>query len=287
MPSEEGRVLAQVAQRMLERDDEDLAIDQLPAPGRADDPDLSHTPAGKPLQEHAAERAEPEAVAPSPRPLDELRQRIQHLQAQLAALPKDLDKLDELERRAVDLTERRDHLRDALARLPEPKTRLLGRVDDPHLVDRTRFSSALEAAERSLERTLTERATLARQLGDPETIRDERDGLRGALQQARREHERTLDGLVERELADRPAWTREVLGERPDHGYDSERWDRAAAKLARYRITYDISDTSDPLGPEPPGGEQRHDYQRALQTREELAHRLERETPGHDTDLGR
>src|ERR1019366_8889546 len=96
MPSEEGRVLAQVAQRMLERDDEDLAIDQLPAPGRADDPDLSHTPAGKPLQEHAAERAEPEAVAPSPRPLDELRQRIQHLQAQLAALPKDLDKLDEL-----------------------------------------------------------------------------------------------------------------------------------------------------------------------------------------------
>jgi hypothetical protein len=107
------------------------------------------------------------------------------------------------------------------------------------------------------------------------------------LELARHEHDDTLDQLVERELAARPEWTREALGERPDRGHDSERWDRAAEKLARYRITYVISVSRDALGPQPPASEQRHDYERAQQTREELAHSLQRETRGHRLDLGR
>jgi hypothetical protein len=281
---EASEVFERVARRMLERDDEDLAIDQLPPPaGRADDPDLSRAPVGEPLQEHAAEQAEPEPGEASPRPLTELRERVAQLQAQLAALPTtELYELDELERRAVDLIEHRDRLRDALVKLPEPKARLLGRVDDSHLVDRTRLRSALEAAESSFERTLTERDTLARQLGNPDTIRAERDGLRGALQQARREHDDTLDQLVERELAARPKWTREALGERPAGLSDGEQWDRAADKLARYRINYQIGEDRDVLGPEPPEGEQRREYQQAQRSRERS---LERDAPGHDIEL--
>jgi hypothetical protein len=282
-PSEDSLVLSRVTRRMLERDDEDLAIDQLPATGRADDPDLSRAPAGEPLQEHAAERAEPELVAVSPRPLAELRERVAQLQAQLAALPgEQLWEFDEHDQRVVDLIEHRNGLCDALAKLPEPKTRLLGRVDDPHIIDRHRLRSALEATESRLARTLIERDTLARQLGEPETIRTERDGLRGALEHARAEHDRTLDQLVERELAGRPEWTREALGERPSGVSDRERWDRAADKIARYRISYDITDNRDALGPEPVAGEQCRDYDRARESVQDLGRALGREAPGHD-----
>jgi hypothetical protein len=287
MPSEQGRVLEQVGRRMLERDGEDLAIDQLPPPGRADDPDLNRGPVGEPLQEHAAERAEPEPVEVAARPLAELRERVEPLRAQLAALPGDqLWEFDELEQRAIELTETLDRVRNEISRLPEPKTRLFGRTEDPHVVARARLSSSLEMIERAIERTLTERDTLARQLGDPNTIRDERDGLLGALQEARREHEHALDGLVERELAGRPAWTREALGERPDGAWRGSQWDEAAEKLARYRITYDISDTRDPLGPEPPRGEQRDDYQLAQRARQDLERTRDREAPGHDLGFG-
>jgi ATP-dependent exoDNAse (exonuclease V) alpha subunit len=53
-------LLARVALRMLERDDEDLAIEQLPGAGRADDAEVAdaETSARVPRQEQAAERAE-------------------------------------------------------------------------------------------------------------------------------------------------------------------------------------------------------------------------------------
>ena len=82
--------LARVERRMLERDDEDLAIEQLPGAGRADDPELagSRRARGEPPQERAAARAEPAPpAAASPTRLRELRERIEQLQAQLQALP--------------------------------------------------------------------------------------------------------------------------------------------------------------------------------------------------------
>jgi hypothetical protein len=281
---EASEVFERVARRMLERDDEDLAIDQLPPPaGRADDPDLSRAPVGEPLQEHAAERAEPEPVAASPRPLTELRERVEQLQAQLAALPgKQLWEFDELQQKVIELTESRERLRTSLAGLPGPKTKLFGGVEDPHFADRIRLRSVLDSTEGAIERTLTERDTLARQVGNPDAIRIESDGLRNALQQARREHNQTLKTLVERELAGRPEWTREALGERPDGAWRGRQWDETAAKLARYRITYDITNTQDPLGPEPPAGEQRREYQQAQRSRERT---IERDAPGRDIDL--
>ena len=73
----------------------------------------------------------------------------------------------------VELTERRDALRRDLDRLPDrPASAASAANQDPHLVDRTRLASALAGAEDQLERTLTQRAALARELGDPAAIRE-------------------------------------------------------------------------------------------------------------------
>ena len=280
-------VLARVARQMLARDDEDLAIDQLTVAGRFDDSQLTH-PAVEPLQEQQAGRAESLIVAPVSGTLGELRQQLERLRAQLTALPTvELGKLDALDARTRDLTERRDALHHDLDRLPEPRERRFGRTDDPHLVDRTRLSSALAGAEDQLERTITERAALARELGDPAAIHEERDGLTSAIDTLARQHTELRNELAEREVERRPHWARDALGERPDRSSDAERWDRAARTLARYRIEYEISATGDPLGDRPAVAEQRHDYERAERAREQLVQELERERPGSELGIDR
>jgi hypothetical protein len=285
-PSAPSEVLARVARRMLDRDDQDLALDQLPAAGRADAPQLTRSQITEPLQEQAAQRAEPPPAPPARTPLAEIREQLERLRAQLQALPtRELAQFDELDARARMLTEERDLLRGELAELPASRERRFGRGEDAHLVDRTRLSSALAGAEDQLQRTLTQRATLGRQLGDITAIREDRDGLTNATNTLQREHTELRDELAERELAAQPAWTRVTLGERPQRNWDAERWDHAARTIARYRIEYDITDTSDPLGPQPAQREQRADHERAQRAREQLAHELERETPSHELDL--
>jgi conjugative relaxase-like TrwC/TraI family protein len=284
--TEPTEVLARVGRRMLERDDEDLAIDQLPAPGSADDPQLTQTPSTGPLQEHAAGRAEPPFAQTQRPPLTDMREQLERLRAQLDALPTtELTWLDELDARARTLTERRDLLRGELDRLPAAHERRFGRGEDAHLVDRTRLSTALAGAEDQLGRTLTQRATLSRQLGDVAAIRGERDALTNAAATLQREHTQLRDELADRQLAEQPAWTREALGERPERQSDARRWDRAARAIARYRIEYESPDTGDPLGHQPVDPQQRADYQRAQRAREQLARELGRETSGHELDI--
>jgi chromosome segregation ATPase len=271
---------------MLVRDDEDLAIDQLAAAGRADDPQLTR-PAVEPPQEQAAERAEPLIAGTGPAGLRDLRGQLEGLRAQLQSLPVgELGRFDELDARARTLSEARDRLRGELDRLPAPRARRIGRSEDPNLVEHTRLSSALTGTQDQLEHALAQRATLARELGDPAAIRDERDGLTNAISTLEREHTQLRDHLAERELATEPAWTRETLGERPRRGWDAERWDRAARTIARYRIEYEITDTDNPLGQRPDSREQRVDYERAERARHQLARELGHDTSGHEIDLG-
>ena len=139
-PSELERVLARVARRMCERDDEDLALDQLPAPGSAADPELALRPAPQPETPHedAARRAEPPVPQAERTPLAELGARVERLRAQLAAVPTtELARVEELDARAIELTEQRDTVRAALERLPALRPRRFGRGGDPHLVQRT------------------------------------------------------------------------------------------------------------------------------------------------------
>jgi conjugative relaxase-like TrwC/TraI family protein len=281
-PADHGEVRDRVARQMLERDDEDLAIDQLAVAGRADDPQLTR-PAVEPLQEPAG----PSGLATGRSVLGELREQIDRLCSQLESLPNvELAQLDELDARARELTERRDEIRASLQRLPAPQERRFGRSEDRHIVDRTRLASALAGAEDQLERILTERATLGRELGDVTAVGQERDGLTAALRTLERQHTELRNDLADREIQRRPQWARDTLGERPNLQADAERWDRTALAIARYRIEYEIPDSDTALGAEPVGDEQRRAYQRADIAREELARALGRAAPDHDLGLG-
>jgi conjugative relaxase-like TrwC/TraI family protein len=285
-PSEPPDLFARVARRMLERDDEDLALDQLSAAaGRADDPQLAHTNTTAPAPERAADRAEPHADEPTP-PLIRIVAQLEELRAQLLALPtRELDRLHELDARAHTLTEQHERLRAELDLLPGPRRLRLGRHGDPHLVDRTRLTSSIEGVRTQLDRTLAERTALARRLGDPSAIREERDGLINAAKALRRTLTQQRNELADRELATNPAWAHEALGERPKHGWERDRWDDAARTIARYRIEYNITNTDDTLGPAPTDPATRADYERAQQAREQLTHELGRESPSHELEL--
>ena len=191
-----------------------------------------------------------------------------------------------LDERARTLTEHRDSLRAELEQLPAPPGRRLWRGEDRHLVARTRLRSALTGAEGQLQDALSQRADIARRFGEIEAVRDEPDGLREAIRTLAREHTQLRNELADREVAQRPTWARDALGERPQRHSDAERWDRAARTLARYRIQYEIpDDDNSALGAPPSATEQRHDYEAAHRAIQQLGRALGRDPSGHEIDL--
>ncbi len=276
---------------MLERDDEDLAIEQLPGAGRTDDPELAdaRAHAAGPPQEHAAARAETTPLAAAtPARLWELRERVERLQAQLAALPmREMQRIEDLDARALTLTTQREQLTQRLAGLPEPHRRL-GREQDPHAIERAGLTGALQANERELDSVLTQRNGLERELGDPVEARVEREGLEHAITQTTQEHTALRNELAERELRNPAAWVKTTFGELPDRPAQREAWENGVRHAARYRAQYDITDPTDALGPRPEqrGGQQR-DWERAHEAIERAERRLGRETStARDIDLG-
>jgi conjugative relaxase-like TrwC/TraI family protein len=167
-------LLTRTEQRMSERDDEDLAIEQLPQ--REHDP--------KPSSDHTT------------RPPGE---RIAQLRAQLDALPtRALRRIEDLSARLSTLTAQREQLEERLAILPAP-TRRLGREHDPSAVERAHLQSALQANDREMTNTLTDRTRHERDLGaNPAEARTERDDLQRELTKLTREY-RTQEALTRSE----------------------------------------------------------------------------------------
>ncbi len=284
-------LLERVGRRMLERDDEDLAIEQLPRAGRAADPDLARaqTHAADPSQEHAAARAEPTLPATaSIARLRELRERVEQLQAQLASLPtRQLQRIEDMDARAVTLATQREQLTRRLASLPEPGRRL-GREQDPHGIERAHLTRALQANERELDAVLTQRGSLECELGDPREARAEREGLEHAITQATREHTTLRNDLAERELYVPGGWVKSTFGDRPDRPGQREAWENGVRHAARYRAQYDITDLADALGPRPEQRDaQQRDWERACEAIGRAERRLGREaTSDRGIDLG-
>jgi conjugative relaxase-like TrwC/TraI family protein len=287
-------LLERVGRRMLERDDEDLAIEQLPGAGRTDDPDLAsaHAHATDPPHEHAAARAEPtpSATAPPTR-LRELREHIEQLQAQLTALPtRELQRIEDLDARTLTLTIQREQLTGRLAGLPEPHRRL-GREHDPHAIERAHLAGARQANERELDAVLTQRGGLERELGDPAEARAEHEGIEHTIAQATREHTALRNELAERELHTPAEWVKTTFGDRPDRPAHREAWEKGVRHAARYRAQYDITDPNDALGPRPEQrGAQQRDWERAREAIDRAERRLGREVSnarGIDLGIGR
>jgi conjugative relaxase-like TrwC/TraI family protein len=284
-------VIARAARRMLVRDDEDLAIDQLPAAGHEDDRVLAaHRAAVSPVsQEDAAGRAEPTEPAPSLRRLTELREQISRLQASLGALPtKPLQRFDELDARARDLAARRSDHQEQLTRLVPPARRF-GRVRDPDAEARQFLHNAIEMNDSALADLAADRARLQRELGDPEQVRSGRDGIENAIQQLRRDHDHLRDVLTEKMIDHLPDWLIDALGQRPGSARTSETWDRAARAIARFRLDHDVSGGDPPLGAKPPGtGEHRGEWDQATAALERAQRQLGLEQTPRDRgiDLG-
>ncbi len=285
-----NELLDRVARRMQERDDEDLAIEQLPGAGRTDDPDLTsaRTYATEPPQEQAAARGEPTPAAATLVRLRELRERIEQLQAQLAALPtRELQRIEDLDARALTLTTQHEQLTGRLTGLPEPHRRL-GREHDPHAIERAHLNSALQANEREFDAVLTQRDGLEHELGDPSEARAEREGLENAITQTTREHTALRNELADREIQAPGPWVKATFGERPDQPAQRDAWENGVRHAARYRARYDITDPTEALGPRPEqrGGQQR-DWERAREAIGRAERRLGREvTADRGIDLG-
>jgi hypothetical protein len=277
---------------MLERDDEDLAIEQLPGAGRADDPTVPYavTFAAEPPQEQTAARAEPtQPATASATQLRELRTLIERQRAQLEALPtRQLQRIEDLNVRATTLSSKCEQTTERLGELPASRRRL-GREHDPHAVERTHLTNALQAGRHELDDVLAQRDRLEQELGDPAEIRAERDGLQRALAQHTREHTEIRNKLAERELHAPGAWARATFGERPDEPRPREVWENAVRQAARYRVQYDILDPSHAVGKQPEQREQQRDWEKAHEAVERAERRLGRETQaerGVDVKIG-
>jgi conjugative relaxase-like TrwC/TraI family protein len=196
-PASRDDLLARTGRRMVERDDEDLAVEQLPgaehgsAAGRADDCGLAvgRTRAAGPPQEQAAARAEPATpAAPSAERLRALEERRDQLRTQLKALPtRQLQCIEDLDARILTLTGQHAQLAERLAALRE-STRCRGRWQDPDAADRAFLTGAVQDNERGRAAVLEERTRLEHEIGDPAEARAERDGIEHAIGQATREH---------------------------------------------------------------------------------------------------
>jgi conjugative relaxase-like TrwC/TraI family protein len=278
-------VLARAAQRMTVRDDEDLAVTQLPtrpAPGRPDDDELRRgEPAGP---ERAAASAEPPATGPAPRAaLQALQAELADLAAQRARLPlRELRELVSLEQESAQLQGQRDDVAAGLAALPAPQRRLR-RSKDPHMAERARLAAALDGADRQLAALAGQRDRLIAATGGLPAVRDERDALDRREGQLEREARALVDQLAEREVVAPPAWAREAFGERPAHPRAGEQWDRGVRTVARYRVQHGVPDKTPGLGPEPAVQSARGPWRQAASIMGEAQKRLAR---SHDRGAG-
>ena len=200
---ERGELLASVARRMLEGDSEQLAIEQLTPAGRADDHEL--TQAGRFSDERHQEQAAAANEGPTRRDdhseLEAMRERLERLRAQRSGLAmRGLTQLEDAQARLIQLQQGRDRAAEALRDRPVPQRRRLGRSWDPSQVQRADLTVTVATYERALEAERRRCTELERQLGDPEQIRSERDGLERAIHQLGAEIRELTGRLAAREL---------------------------------------------------------------------------------------
>jgi cell division protein FtsB len=241
---------ARVARYMGTRDDEDLAVEQLPPPAAAGrGGELEPAPlAGPPDQEQDAQRAEPGVLTlPSLADLDSLTSRVTALEAQLASLQTpELERLRAAARRERALIAHHDELAERLARLPPP-----GRVRrDPHAVERHRLQQAIAGAERELAGVRALRARLEREVGPLHELLAERASLHEAIATTRDHRQAVRDHLIESAVAEPPGWATALLVDRPSNASARRVYQQALAAIAGYRLDHQITGP-DPLGPPP------------------------------------
>ena len=251
------QVLARVAARMRVRDDEDLAVTQLPvrsAPGRADDPQLRDTasvPAAAP-PEHAAERAEPRAApAPEHARLAAIRAEADRLTTQLAGLPmRELRQLDQIAAERAQVATQRDDAATRLHTLPAPEHMLLDRTRDPHAAERARLAAAVGAADQQLAALDQHAARLEHDAGRGPCARSATASSAASPSSA----PSAASCVTRSPSATSPGRRRgraSCSASGPAHPRQAEQYDRGIREVARYRVEHDVVDETRALGQSP------------------------------------
>jgi conjugative relaxase-like TrwC/TraI family protein len=216
-------LLERVAQRMRERDSEELAIEQLIPPGRADDRELSaaRLAASELAPERAAARAEQPLSPTGQQTLEATREELERLRAQRSSLPlRTIERLGDVEARIAELERKRERVALALSDPPQPVTPRRARSRDVHAVERARLCATLSGHDDALLSARAERTSLQRELGDPEQVRSERDGLDRAIRELRGRVDELQRNLPERGRSRQATQTTPELARPPARDLD-------------------------------------------------------------------
>jgi hypothetical protein len=264
----ENELYTRIARYMRTRDDEDLAIEQLPTgvgSGREGAVDARRVGAVGLLQEAGSEHLEPRVIEPpTVGAYREARARVEALEAQLQAVnTPEVARLEATERRERELLAHQDELIERADKIPGPsRLRLAG---DHHVTEREHLDRAIDGVQAELAGLRSLRDRLVREIGQPGEIRSERASLESALARAQTERDRLLQQLIARELEGDPQWLLGALGPRPGLRRERDLWDFAARDLARYRLEQGVEDQRHALGEQPHerGAAERYEQARA------------------------
>jgi conjugative relaxase-like TrwC/TraI family protein len=250
----EKQLYARIARYMQTRDDEDLALEQLPKGSSArqrNDIDNQCVGTGGQLQQATAEQTETQVpVISTLTAYHRLRDWSGALEARLNALKTpEVARLEGAERRELHLIEHQDELIARARRIPVPPRLRL--ATDRHAAERANLEHAIDGVRTELAGVRTLRDRLVEEIGKPHEIRAQRAALEHSVAQTRANRDALLSELIARELASDPQWTRQALGRRPSQHRQRELWDRAARGLARYRLEQGIDDERQALGERP------------------------------------
>jgi hypothetical protein len=240
------RLAASVARYMRTREDEDLAVDQLPTPaGARADRACEADPAD---QEEGADRAEPDVAAlPTLGEFASLTERLRTLEAQLASLTTTaVERLQATERRERALIAHHDELAERLRSLRKPPR--LAR--DPQTVERRGLQRAITGAQQELAGLRALRGRLERETGSLSEVLAGRAGLRGRVAELEERRRGVRERLIAAQVAGPPAWARALLGDPPRQASALCVYERALAAVAGYRLDHQITGP-DPLGAAP------------------------------------
>ncbi len=223
--------LERLARRMRERDDEDLALEQL---------------------EHAqrARRAADARVAEAERSRQDAEPSIRSDASQQRLRSPALRRLDELDRELaqlhVELADPRIEDARAIASRDETIAAVEAEQQRDHkprgLRDRAAHSTRRREREQQLERLREQRARLLDRTPDPEVALASAERLRDRQRHLGAERRQLRDHAIHDEIAEQPPWLMDTLGPEPGDPRLRERWQKAAREIAGHRIDRHITD---------------------------------------------
>lgn len=218
--------------RMRERDDEDLALEQIQYAelARRDGPERHDRGQAPATQLAGVDPDDPTGVGAVPR---FSRARVYELDEQLRAIG------EELRSTAVDNAKRIRRIEETISavereqeRDPRPRNRR----------DRGGHDTRKRQREHQLAELREQRARLLDETANPDAVLKRAGELRERQRDLATQHQAARERAIHEELAQRPPWLHAALGPEPRDRNDQARWQRTAREIAGHRIDHRVTD---------------------------------------------